>query len=545
MNDISETRKLEEAHEWREGPWSIREASAKARDFLGRMLKEHPEITVPVIIVVLLSIYIERPLFQSLLMFVRIYAGGVLIAALAAFGIWRVLRSRSVRLKTFGGAFVVLTCALVLFFGREVHEYLAQYLRYQSLRPAIEEIADFQHLPRTDKERILPLRGVYTMARERMNETESPTVPDLVRAGDEYHWTMAVQPERLIGRAFYPVGEIMSIPSAIPSPDFSRRHPTKVHFTVGENLYFSRNTETCARRAFGPWRSFNYEPAEVFYMQDDSGKWVQAVSLIKWAGLLFPWPEFGGVQVIEEGSTNWFGRVFLGCGTWVPPEEISRHAFLVGQNLVPYEVTRFMATSLRFQAGFFGPLRFSRVGDMRIADVPEDVNQQPFTLFFRKAGEKDGKLYQYFAMEPKDEDKQGLSTSFWFPADGIGRPLAYRHFQHHEAPLGVTAVADKVRASKKLYDWTHNAVVEVRPYIHDIADSNGKVEVRFEWMTTVVAIKSRKEGESPEYTSGSDPEIAITDANRGRVVWVNHDRPEKWPDELHESLGPLWATDSR
>jgi hypothetical protein len=541
MNDISEASDLRnESNEWKETAWSFRAAYENSRAFVSRELREHPKITVSVIIALLLIIYIERHEIQPILLFLRVYAGGALIAILAAFGIWAVLRKRSVRVRTFGGAFAVTTFALLALFGSSVHEYVAQYFRYKTLE-YWGQIVDIKELPRTDHERILPLRGVYTLARERMNETEEPSIPALVREGTEYRWTMAVQPAREWSRLMHPIEEIISISASESSPDMSRRKPAKAYFTTGENLFFSRNTDTCVRRAFGPWRSINYEPAEVFYMKNDAGKWVQAVSLIKWTGLLFPWPEFGGVQVIEEGGTNMLGRVFLGCGTWIPPEEIGRHAYLKGQNLMPFSVTRFMAGSLRFQKGFFAPLPLSRVGDIRIADMPGDLNEQPFTLFFRLNPADEGKLYQYFALEPSDPDKQGLSTSFFAPADGIGSMYAYRHFDLNEAPLGPTAVADQVRASRKHYDWERNIPVEVRPYIHDIADSSGNIAPRFGWMVTTVTIKERKEGEPTEFTSGSDPEISVVDAYRGRVVWLNGYRPEEWPDQLRQSLGSLWA----
>src|SRR3989344_5358261 len=536
MNDISEAPTPSETREWKGGSGAFRDAYRNFGDFVRRELREHPKTTISVIFGLVLLLFVERHGIQPLLLFFRIYAGGALIAVLAAVGVWRLLRNRSVRVKTFGGAFAVTTFAIIALFGGGVHHYIAQYLRYRTL--AVEELPE---LPRTDHERILPLRGVYALARERMNETEEPSVPALIRQGTGYRWTMAVQPAREWSRLMHPIEDVISISASESSPDMSRRKPTKVYFTTGENLFFSRNTDTCVRRAFGPWRSINYEPAEDFYMENDAGKWVQAVSLIKWTGLLFPWPEFRGVQVIEEGGTNVFGRVFLGCGRWVPPHEIVRHPFLRGQNLVPFEVTRFMAGSLRFQKGFFAPLPLSRVGDIRIADMPGDLNEQPFTLFFRRNPKDEGKLYQYFALEPSDPDKQGLSTSFFAPADGIGTKYAYRHFDRNEAPIGPTAVADQVRASNKIIDWDNNIPVEVRPYIHDIADSNGNIAPRLTWMITLVALGEKKGDKPRAFTVGSAPDIAIIDAYRSRVVWVDKYDPANWPDELRKSLGPLWT----
>jgi hypothetical protein len=411
-------------------------------------------------------------------------------------------------------------------FGKSSHQYVSQYLRYKTLE---HTVVDLTQRPLTDNERLLALNGVHTAARERMNETEAPTLPDLVRDGSSYVWTMAIEPGKSLGRFLDDIEELLVIPANEPSPDISRRNRTRVHFDVGESLAFSRNINTCVTRALSPWRLFSYEPGNVTRIKDDSGKWVQAVTLIKWSGWLFPWPEFGGVQIVEQGSTNIIGRNLWGCGRWIPPEKIAEHKYLLGQNLQPYEVTRFMAASLRFQAGFTGPMWFSRKGDLRIADMPEDVNQQPFTLYFNMPNGS-AKLYQYFALEPQDADKQGLATSFYVPADGVGAKFEYRHFHLKEAPIGVTTVADQVRASRKNYDWVRNAPVEVRPYTHMIADSKGNLAPRFTWMVTVVTIKERKPGVPLEFTSGSDPEIALVDAYRARVVWVDSQHPDRWPE---------------
>jgi hypothetical protein len=165
-------------------------------------------------------------------------------------------------------------------------------------------------------------------------------------------------------------------------------------------------------------------------------------------------------------------------------------------------------------------------------------------LFFKTSDADPGKLYQYLALEPYNTDKEGLSIDFYVPADGIGPIYRYRDFAHHEAPLGPTAVADQVRASRKLYDWAINKPVEVRPYNHKIADGRGQLKVRRQWMTTVVTVKKNEEGKPLQFTAGSDPEIAMTDVLRGRVVWVDHYDPSKWPQQLKEALGSLWASDS-
>lgn len=553
MNDLGQPGAASEAPpvEWKEERWSVLTGLRNGAAFMVALFKKYPVRSIAVTLVVVLSLYAERDLLQPWLLVLRIYAPSFLLVLSLPVALWLFVRKRSARLQVMGGTLGAVAIIAIVFFGVITHDYFAQYFRYESLK-----ITDITTLPVTEFERVLPLNGVHTILRERMNETEDPSVPDLVRVGTGYRWTMAIEPSKPWGRFFDSVHELMSISSTETSPNFDRKNAEQVSFATGEYMLWSKDVFSCVRRSFGPIRSFSYEPGNVLYMKDDAGKWVQVVTLIhwttSWANPLFPWPEFGGVQVIEQGDTTIFGRLLLGCGTWIPPEDVGNHAFLRAQNLVPFEVSRFMAASLRFQNGFWGPMPFNRSGDLRIADVAQDVNPQPFTLPFRfEFPQQDqtvntiSKLFQYFALEPHDAEKQGLSTSFFVPADGQGEIYRYRHFALGESPFGPTAIADQVRSSRKEFDWSINVPVEVRPYIRDIADSKGVLKRRFEWMVTVVTIKKREDESLPlEFTSGSDPDIAIVDALRGRVVWVDHQHPDKWPQELHDALGSVWASDN-
>src|SRR6185369_5919620 len=119
------------------------------------------------------------------------------------------------------------------------------------------------------------------------------------------------------------------------------------------------------------------------------GQWVQIVSLIRWSGLFFPQPEFGGVQLIrqhERSAASFLWKMLFGTGEWIPPDEVPKHRFLVGQHVLSYSVSRYMARSFRFQNGFLAPFPGYHEGDIRIPDMPEDVNDQPFTVSFRMPG---------------------------------------------------------------------------------------------------------------------------------------------------------------
>ncbi len=540
--------------EWKPARPSLGVLFHNMRSAIARTYKKHPIWFNTIGIAIILALYAERQTIQPLLLTVRIYAGAALavliVVGLVCIAVLLLFVGRSRWLKALVSVLAVVGIGGIIV-SISAEDYLSHYFRYERLYA----LTDTPTMPTTAYERVLPLTSVYTIAQERMNETDEPSQPDMVRVNPGYAWTMAIEPAKWWGQLTYSIREMFSIDSTQTSPDLSRRHPINVNFSIGENFYLWRNTERCVRRSFGPLRSLSYEPGNVLYMENDSGKWVEVVSLIRWTGIFFPYPEFGGVQVIEQGNDNPVADVFLGCGHWIKPEDIGKYNYLRGQNLVPYAVSRYMAESIRFQAGLLAPLPFYRQGDLRLADVPENSNPQPFTLYFKFDQEKEGKLYQYFALEPHDTDKQGLSTSLFVPADGIGPIYRYRHFLHQEAPIGPTVVADQVRTSRKNYQWwtsneeadlskTLSLPAEVRPYIRDMPDANGNVERRFEWMVTVVTVKQRSKEDPLQFIAGSDPEIAIVDAFHPTVVWVDHLHPDLWPSQIQEALGQQWASDA-
>lgn len=518
-----------------------------------RALKSHPRWTIATVLVAILFAFVFREVLQFIFLWLGIYGASLLLAIIAAWLMWEVMKKTSTRIKTLGGLFLVGLTVVIAVRGKDIHYDSASYLRFESMRSDIVEVKSPLLTP-PGKERLLPLRAIETRARDRMNTAAFPSDPDFVRVGDNGSWTMTIEPKQPWGRFFDPITELMSIPATDSDPDFGA-DTTAVHFTIGESLLFGRNTDTCVRRSFGPWRFFNYEPGNVTRFPDDSGKMVTVVSLIKWSGwgilgrIFFPWPEFGGVQVIEQGDTNFFGRIIHGCGYWVPPEEISKHPFLRGQNIVPYEVSRFRAASLRFHGGsnafwdYLAPRWYSRQGDMVIADVPQDMNPLPYSLFFQTSKDAPAKIYQYFCMETRDQQTHGLSASFWYPGDGIGPAYLDPHAQLGERLLGCTSVKDKVLSDRLEFKQEKQSVAEARPYIHLIPDADGVVKPRFFYMTTLVIFSQEKASEGGEVRFGTSGRLylSLTDARREKVVWVDPDHPEAWDDQLRKELGAKWA----
>ncbi len=514
---------------------------------IARFGKQHKIFSGTAIFVVAWAIFVFRAYWQPAIVAARIHTPEIIVIAGLVWLLLRSLRRRKLKWAVMVAAMLAALIAMQVKMDLPPLRHVTLYYRYLALH-----VVDLTTLPTTDHERIQPLNSIRVLGSEAMKEVEQVSEPHFVRigghSGDDYRWTMGIEPMYELPKFFGRVHEVLDVSGLASSPNFSGQNRIPVSFRTGEGLHMGRNTHVATIRSLGLLRFFSYSPRDVRYLKDDEGKWVQVISLIRWRGIIFVWPEFGGVQVVHQSSdafpeTLW-GVVkswFVGDGEWIRPEDIYLHKYLQQQNNVPFEVTRYMAMSLRFQAGFTTPLPFYHKGDIRIPDLPGDQNDQPFCVFFRfgtsNAPSADDKLYDYFALEPYHDSKAGLNTSFFVPADGIGRPMVYQHYKINEALTGVSAIAPKVMESRKEYDWEQSQPVEHRPYIRFIG---GKL--RFFWFTSVVTYKDKKHAGQKGFIAGSTPAITLTDALYKGVIWVNADKAPQWPDELHAKFGDVWKS---
>lgn len=512
-----ETKTTEDEH----GPcyWLLRHSRERGGAFLAR----HRRICLAAGGAAVLLLFLFRALLQPLVIGLRVRAFPLLLIAVFLTVLGGQLTKGSGKRRFLAGA---LGAAVILFgatWGREAYNFLALYFRHYTL-----EVRGLDQLPFSDYERVQPRNAIYSLAHEVMTENEAPTYPDLVRVGSEYRWTLAVEPAYFINRFWGGIKELMSVAAADPSPNFSRTSQIPVDFQTGENMFLSHNSKLSTIRAFDPWRYLNYEPNDVVFFTDDSGEWVEVVSLVRWSGFFFPRPEFGGVQIIRQhqgGLLNTVKRILVGSGQWISPAEIGNYAFLKGQNILATDVSRYMAESFRFQEGFLAPFPGYHQGDVRIPDSADGTLEQPFTGYFVLPGQTAGTLYHYFALEPRSRDKQGLNTSILIPADGAAGVYVYQHYQRGGSLTGVSAVSAKVMESRKIYDWTHNRPAEHRPFIKLI---NG--ESRFFWLTTVVTDKD--DAADKRFIAGTTPDVVLTDARLNRSVWVNALAPQTWLESV-------------
>ncbi|WP_299887849.1 hypothetical protein [uncultured Lacinutrix sp.] len=487
----------------------------------------------------IILLFFLRDDYQPALLFIRKFIFVILLSALVLFFGLRKFRNQSST-----GKRIFILAILAVFFGAfyfvgwkmELYDYMKTYNVFNDLNRV-----EISELPLTQNERIQPLKNVHSMGNESVGETKDVSLPHLVRIGDENKWTMAIQPTE----KYYWQGmrdnteEVFAVSSTTPFPRFSNENRIPVTFSIGESLKFSRNTYNAVVQRFNPWMLFNYEPSDTFYMKNDTGQWVQVVSLIKWKGFFFPYPSFGGVVVIENGAhdfNDYIERIAIGKGQFIAPEEMKNYPYLTRQNTLAEKVSRLQAESLKFLGGFSDPLPWNMKTAVKIPDLEEDQNQLPFVTDFNFEGTKVetySGLYHWFGLEPVGNERTSLTYSIFIPADGTDKLYYYDHASKKQGYAGISAMPSKVRESRKEYDWNVNKPVEFRPYIKNIAGRK-----RLFFLGTVASVTE----DSDNFDGSATPDLALIDSEYRDVVWIDVKHPSSWEKEVYDQLNEAWRS---
>ncbi len=499
--------------------------------------KKQKRIVIISSFILLLLLFFLRDDYQPALLFVRKYLFIILVGLLfLTFMIFRFRNAVGV------GKRILYLVGIVAFFGFfwfvgwkiQLYEYMQLYNVYRNL-----DLVELNELPLTQNERIQPYNNIVTMAYESIGETQEVSPAQLVRIDSTNRWTMAVQPakEYFYQRMNEDIEELFSVSSTSPFPRFSDENRIPVTFSIGESLAFSRNTYNAVVQRFNIFQLFTLQPNEVFYMKNDNGKWVEVVSLIKWKGFFFPYPTYGGVMIIDAGKhdiNDYIERILIGKGTYVSPENIKNYPFLTKQNTLAEKISRLQAQSLQFLGGFTDPLPWNKKTAVKIPDLEDDQNQQPFVTDFDFSGMETqaySGLYHWFGLEPIGEERTSLSFSVMIPADGTQKLYYYNHAAKKEGLAGVSAMPLKVMESKKEYDWSVNKPVEFRPFIKNIGGKNR--------LFVLCTVASKREG-NKRFDGAATPDLALVDVQYRDVVWIDAKHPSQWNETILKQLGETW-----
>ncbi|PHR69241.1 MAG: hypothetical protein COA67_10960 [Lutibacter sp.] len=496
-------------------------------------------ITIILAIILLVMLFIMRDDYQPALLFVRKYVFIILLSLIVLFfGLYKFRKSAST------GKRILILIGLTAFFGilyvvggyYKMYDYMRTYNVFKNLNRI-----EINKLPLTQNERIQPLRNIFSMANESVGETKDVSLPHLVRIDSVNKWTMAIQPtEKYVWQRISDnTEEIFSVSSTTPFPRFSSENRISVTFSIGESLKFSRNTYNAVVQRFNIFQLLTMEPSDTFYMKNDANEWVQVVSLIKWKGFLFPYPTFGGVMVVDNGEhdfNDYVERIFIGKGTYISPDEMKNYPYLTKQNTLSEKVSRLQAESLKFIGGFKDPLPWNMKTAVKIPDLEDDQNPQPFVTDFDFSDSEFNAysgLYHWFGLEPIGDERTSLTYSVFIPADGTDELYYYDHASKKEGYAGVSAMPLKVIESRKEYDWSVNKPVEFRPYIKDIAGRR-----RMLFLGTISAIRE----DSNTFDGSATPDLALIDSEYRDVIWIDAKHPSKWDLTVYEQLSEAWKS---
>lgn len=479
-------------------------------------------------IIVLIAMFIFRGNLQEYVLVLREYSFSILMLIITLF--LYIVLSKFQKSKWWYTLPILLTLGVPTFIYIGGQQYVALYLKYEGLNKI-----ELKALPLSNKIMPQPLNSVHVLAKQKVSETDEVGKPDRVLFEDKLNWTMEITPDYWFNKFGSIVEELYVVSGTTPSPNFSKRE--KVCFNVGEGLVLAANSYSAAIKSLNPLEYMSYFPVNVRYMNNDEGKIVQVISLAKWDGIFFPTIESGGVIVVEQNCDETFtqklSRIAVGVGTHIEPEEFKNHNFLKGQNLLPYNVYRHWGSSFRYQKGFFGPLKANHEGDIRIPDMPNDQNEQPFVQYFDEMGENnESGMFATFALEPYKKESQGLAISLFIPGDSVNTVYYYHHANKQEGYTGSTAIVSKVQDKKKDYKWGDTVrPIESKLYIRDIADK------RRVFYQTVVAVVDEIGN-----MAGSEPEIAITDAQYNTVTFVDVTKNlEYWDKQIAENNANMYS----
>ncbi len=494
-------------------------------------------ITIILAILLLLMLVVFRDDYQPILLFIRKYVFFILLSLLILFFSIRKFRSSA----STGNRMVILIGLLAFFallyfvsWHYKMYDYMKTYMVFKNLNKV-----EINELPLTQNERIQPLRNIFYMANESVGETKDISLPHLVRVDGANKWTMAIQPtEKYIWQRIEDnIEEVFAVSSTTPFPRFSSDNRIPVTFSIGESLKFSRNTYNAVVQRFNLLQYFSSEPGDVFYMKNDLGEWVEVASLIKWKGFFFPYPVFGGVMVIEKGDHNfkdYIERILVGKGTYVSPDDMKNYPYLTKQNTLSEKVSRLQAESLKFLGGFSDPLPWNMETAVKIPNLPDDQNEQPFVTDFVFSDlniDAYSGLYHWFGLEPVGDERTSLTFSVFVPADGTDKLYYYDHAAKKEGYAGVSAMPLKVIESRKEFDWTVNKPVEFRPYIKNIAGRK-----RMFFLGTISAIRE----DSDNFDGSATPDLALIDSEYRDVVWIDVKHPSEWDKKVYSQLNEAW-----
>jgi hypothetical protein len=492
-----------------------------------------------------------RSVWHPLVLFITVKTPLVLVGIIALILLYRFVKSRTTptgRVVSFLTSVGVI--AFIVLCGPVTYEYFSILVNYHTRMKAFK----LQELPLTANEKVHAKYTIHSAAnRQGSASTRDVTKPHYVRLYDStWNWTMHPEVSKTKWQQvlFSHVTEVFYTKGDETAPKFDSIHNevAKVNFMFGEFLYFSSNSHNAATKKLSFWQYFRNEPVDyIIDLQDDDGEWVQVVPIIKWEGLFFPMPTFGGVMINRQGDIPWIERVLFGGGEFIAQDQIKNHSFLKGQSLVPTEVSLYIASTFRVHYNWMAPLPGNHENDIRIPDMPNEFTHFPFQEYFKmsevvpdslKDIAYDG-VYQYIPLEPYGKDKQSLLFSLFVRGDDAVQLFYYDHVKQGENLIGPSAVPGKVEAAMNNLNSTRAVPTEQRPIVRKIHGKN-----TLAWQTSIQAV--RGDSAEKEITFGQAQIGIVPAADWDKFIYLTGEKtkPKYWQEEMQRELGDTLKKDT-
>lgn len=168
---------------------------------------------------------------------------------------------------------------------------------------------------------------------------------------------------------------------------------------------------------------------------------------VRWTPLpvVYTTPKWGGVALVApDGETS-----------HLSPSEARDHPALAGQRLVPFDLSRYYVESFRYQNGVLNKW-FVHEDELELAPVPGEGNDQPFLVVTEQG------LQYFVAAEPYGE-AQGI-YQFWMFDARTGETRRYQ-LPVDSALMGPRRAADFVRKANARTDWDRFSPSEPVPAV--------------------------------------------------------------------------------
>lgn len=205
---------------------------------------------------------------------------------------------------------------------------------------------------------------------------------------------------------------------------------------ITDNLYYKLDQ----KRFFATYAS------EPIYLKDDNGKWITAVSYIKYKGFPFTVPYWAGTMIIQPDGTM----------TDYSPEQVQELSFVKGNRVYPKELVTFYSDAYSYRGGLINKW-FLHKNQTEIVNISNDEDNPETTMH---VATNEG--YKQIVVAEPYGASYGIYKIFIFDATTGKREIV--EYDQSSQLTGPIAATDYIKREFPSYSWDSFYLSEPRPY---------------------------------------------------------------------------------